>query len=530
MHAAGIPLQASIGAEIHERRFAKTGETLFANDQNHVAPAGGFLHVKRATLREVSILAFAADSTSSVTIAAALKGRTEMSTTEVHEETTEQPDATQTERLRAAACIRAAAGHADIAAKAVELGWDETKTEVTVLRAERAHAPMIRSGGRVADGDVLCAGLCLNAGLSESFLSEQFTPQVMNQATSLEARGTTIHTILRAVARSAGNPLPEGKLTASDVRQAFEASLQLRASGFSTISLPGVLGNTVGRILLESYRMPDSVARKISKASSLSDFKVGATSYRLSSIGSLEKLPPGGEIKHGSLGEDSFTSKLETYAKMLTIDRQTIINDDLDAMASIPRLFGRMAALSLELATFELLLSNPSNFFSAGNLNYVEGATTNLSLESLGALMQKFADQVDADGKPVLLVPRYLVVPTSLAAVAKQLVSSLELVGSTTADALKPAGNPFVGSLEVLTSPYLNNTSIPGSSAVAWYLFGSPNDLAAISISYLDGKQSPTIETAEVDFHQLGISLRCYHDWGVSMEDHRAAAKSKGSV
>ncbi len=106
----------------------------------------------------------------------------------------------------------------------------------------------------------------------------------------------------------------------------------------------------------------------------------------------------------------------------------------------------------------------------------------------------------------------------------------MELVGSTTADTLKPSGNPFNKSLEVLTSPYLANVTYTGYSATAWHLFADPADVAAVEIAYLNGVQSPTIESAEADFNTLGVQMRVYFDFGVAFQDPRGATKSKGAA
>lgn len=182
----------------------------------------------------------------------------------------------QADRLRAASVPTWLADAPDLIAKAIGEGWNKercelenlrafrSRTEIEQLRGERAKAPAIHHGVSAPEADVLCAGLCLNAGMAESFVGEHFDERTMNRAVSREGRTTTFQTVLRAVARAAGNPLPEGKLTAADVRQAFEANLQLRASGFSTLSIPGVSGNAATKSLLSGYRAVNAIAPVLS--------------------------------------------------------------------------------------------------------------------------------------------------------------------------------------------------------------------------------------------------------------------------
>jgi hypothetical protein len=49
-------------------------------------------------------------------------------------------------------------------------------------------------------------------------------------------------------------------------------------------------------------------------------------------------------------------------------------------------------------------------------------------------------------------------------------------------------------------------------------------------MAFLNGQESPTIETAEADFNVLGIEMRGYHDFGCALQDPRGGVKMKGEV
>jgi hypothetical protein len=76
----------------------------------------------------------------------------------------------------------------------------------------------------------------------------------------------------------------------------------------------------------------------------------------------------------------------------------------------------------------------------------------------------------------------------------------------------------------------LANTNYTGNSAKAWYLMTDPNDLPLIEVAFLNGQEAPTIETADADFNVLGVQMRGYHDFGVALQDPRAATKCKGEA
>ncbi|OHB82969.1 MAG: hypothetical protein A2V98_07455 [Planctomycetes bacterium RBG_16_64_12] len=79
-------------------------------------------------------------------------------------------------------------------------------------------------------------------------------------------------------------------------------------------------------------------------------------------------------------------------------------------------------------------------------------------------------------------------------------------------------------------SRYLSNSQYTGYSSKAWYLLSDPNDLPVIEVAFLNGQESPTIETADADFNVLGIKLRGYHDLGCALQDPRAGIRAKGEA
>ena len=49
-----------------------------------------------------------------------------------------------------------------------------------------------------------------------------------------------------------------------------------------------------------------------------------------------------------------------------------------------------------------------------------------------------------------------------------------------------------------------------------------------IEVAFLNGVKRPTVESADADFNVLGIQMRGFFDFGVSLQDHRGGVKSKG--
>ncbi|MCC7409360.1 MAG: Mu-like prophage major head subunit gpT family protein [Phycisphaeraceae bacterium] len=298
-------------------------------------------------------------------------------------------------------------------------------------------------------------------------------------------------------------------------------------AALSNIDIGGILSSVANKFLLEGFFSVERTWRNICAVRSVGDFKT-VTSYRLIGADQYEQVAPGGELKHGTLGQETYSNKADTYGLLLGIDRRDIINDDLGAISTVPRKLGRGSGLKINDVFWTIFLNNAA-FFATGNKNYLSGANTALGIDAMSAVEQAFSDQVDSDGKPIGVLPAVLLVPTSLSAMATQLFKSLE-IRDTTANTKTPVANPHQGKFRAEVSRYLGNSKFAGNSQKAWYLLADPADLAVIEVAFLNGQESPTIETAEADFNVLGVQMRGYHDFGVALQDPRGGVKAKGEV
>jgi len=416
-----------------------------------------------------------------------------------------------------------------IAAHAVEQNWSVDKTELEAMRKGRAKGPAIHMAGEEEIlGKPLEASLCLSAGISEDTLKKHYDEKTLNMANSLELRGAGLHTLMYEVIRATGKYVRPGRVNNAVIRAALDADRELRASGgFSNVSMSGTLSNVANKALLESYFAVPVVSNQICSQVDHSDFKQH-TRYRMTGSGKLEKVGPTGELKHTELSDQTYSNQIDTVGRMITLNRQQLTNDDLGAFLQIPKVLGRMTALSVEEAVFSLVLSNLNSFFHANNKNLATGAGSALSISGLTAQLLLFRQQVDADGKPIVLAPSILLVPAALEVLAGQLFKDQFVNETTTANKSSPNSNPHAGKYRPVVSPYLDNPAMTGYSATGWYLFGNPNDIAAVELAYLMGARTPTIESAETDFNVLGMQWRCYFDFGVAFQDHRAATKANG--
>ena len=127
------------------------------------------------------------------------------------------------------------------------------------------------------------------------------------------------------------------------LRFAFGKNLQ---AAFSTIDIGGILSNVANKFLLEGFFSVERMWRNLTSVRNVSDLKT-VTSYRLVGKEHYVQVAPGGDLKHGTLGELAYTNKADTYILLLSIDRRDIINDDRGAIITIPRKLGRGSGLKI---------------------------------------------------------------------------------------------------------------------------------------------------------------------------------------
>jgi hypothetical protein len=293
-------------------------------------------------------------------------------------------------------------------------------------------------------------------------------------------------------------------------------------SAFSTINLPGIVGNVANKILLQAFVDVDATYEKVADQADFENFHLHSI-YRLDHLGEFAIVPRDGEIKHGRLDQTAYTNKLETYGQIISLNRQDIVNDDIQAFRSLTSQLARKARISVERALYSQINEVVDSFFSLANGNRL--TTTPLDIVGVGAAEAALLSMADAGGDPIYAAPRYVLVPPQLKAVADMIFVSDTIMQLSSTSKI-PTANVFKGRFEVLSSPFLSSASIPGSSAGAWYLLANPDVLPSFQVCYLSGRRSPWIETSDTKFSLLGMSMRAIFDFGVARLDPRGAVKA----
>lgn len=300
--------------------------------------------------------------------------------------------------------------------------------------------------------------------------------------------------------------------------------MQLVGAAFthSSSDFGNVLADVANKSMLKGYEEAQETFQLWTQTGVLSDFKVNKR-VGLNDFKSLRKVQEGAEYKYITIGERGENIVLATYGELFSITRQAVINDDLSAFTRIPRLMGDAARRTIGDLVYAILTDNPTMsdgvaLFHANHNNYVTGASTALSVDSLTTARTSMRKQKLDKGKALNIRPEFLIVPAALETTATKLMADTVLPGASNGES-----NPVSGMAQVISEARLDD-----ASATAWYLAaGSMYD--TIEVAYLDGNQNPFMDQMD-GWSVDGTSFKVRIDAGVAPLDYRTMYKSKGAA
>ena len=269
--------------------------------------------------------------------------------------------------------------------------------------------------------------------------------------------------------------------------------MDLREAG-STSDFPNILGNVMNRKMLDWAQTVPDVWRKYVQIGDLADFRPATT---IVGYEAEDLLPIGeeGAYQDSKLADASFQIQLGTYGRAFSINRNVIINDDLNYIRQQPRRFGRAAARSIAMFVARTLLEgNPNTFdgnalfHEASHVNNSTGGTSALSDANIKTGITRMRNQTVL-GVYQTMTPKLLLVPPALEFQARQIINSALIMAvgiPTTAVATMGNANLLQNALEIVVDPFL-------TVATQWYILADPTDAAPIAVAFLNGKQTPDL-------------------------------------
>lgn len=293
-----------------------------------------------------------------------------------------------------------------------------------------------------------------------------------------------------------------------------------RAAINSTSTFPAIMSNLADKSVMNGFNEAETTFQIWAGKGSNRDFKEAAR-VALSEAGNLELVPEGGQFPQDVFGEASARTKVATYGKIFSLTRQAIINDDLGLFSKIATKYGSAAKRLVNKMVYAQLtgtvkMQDNVALFDAKHGNV---ATTGeaLSLKAIAKAITAMRRQKGiTDAANLNITPKYLVVPPELEVTAYQIVNSTAAVDGANSGVV----NPYKGRFVVVADAELTDPD-------AWYLVADANQHDTIEVTYLNGVETPRLETRQ-GFDVDGIEYKVAFDVGVDAIDFRGLYKNAG--
>lgn len=343
----------------------------------------------------------------------------------------------------------------------------------------------------------------------------------------LARNGITVdkpHAAARDFAGASIKDIAQASLTRAGRRaDDFDAAGIIKAAQ-TTSDFPAILENVAEKALINGLESEGTATHRNTWTTegSVGDFK-RASRVALGDQPDLEYLPEGGEIKNGNVTEHGAEYvQLESYARIVSISRKALINDDLGALTRTPRAMGMAAARKESDIVYGLLANNPAMrdgeaLFSAAHGN-LAGSGSGITVESIGqarAAMRK--QRSPGAGSFLNVAPTFLIVGADRETEANKLMTQLQ------ADSTANAVPSWITALTLVVDPRIDEFT-----GGAWFIAGNPRSHDVFEVSYLNGRNTPLIEENE-DFRTATMEWRVMFDFGATALDWRAIYMNPGA-
>lgn len=323
---------------------------------------------------------------------------------------------------------------------------------------------------------------------------------------ALELRGFTMTELARECLRYSGKP------TSGD-------GMTMIGRAFTTSDFPAILADVAHKAVLRGAEEANETFAAWVGEANASDFKTH-TGVALDSFSSLDLVPEGGEYKYGQTSDRGVPYSVATYGKLFAVTRQAVVNDDLNALTTIPALMGRAAMRTVGNIVYDLLLKNDAladgiPLFAAAHKNLAANGDT-VDVATFGAGVTAMGTHRDGNGAILNLRPAYLIVPIALQAQAFQLLHG-QVIGT---QAQPNVPNPWANSVVPVPEGRLD-----GHGALAWYIAAAKG--FSVNVAWLHGNKVPRVEQRQ-GWNIDGAEYKVGIDAGAFVADWRGLYKNPG--
>lgn len=298
-----------------------------------------------------------------------------------------------------------------------------------------------------------------------------------------------------------------------------------------------VLGDSITRRMVAEYQQPNLQTWRqiVSSVVPINDFRT----QRIDRIGGYGVLPT---VNQGqpyqpltSPANEEVTYALAKRGGTEDVTLEMIANDDVRAIARIPKKLGLAAAQTVYRYVWDAVVTNATIYdstalFTTGHGNYVNsGSGSALSQSALSAARVLMTSQTAYGDSTdyIAPTPRFLVFVNDLEELAFQLVTS--------AVALPTPANTPPNSTGAANTPNLHQGLIPirldyPASTTAWWTIADPNMIPTFEMGFYLGRQDPELFTQSDPtvgsvFNADKVTYKIRHIYNGGVLDYRGFCK-----
>lgn len=297
----------------------------------------------------------------------------------------------------------------------------------------------------------------------------------------------------------------------------------------TTGSFPNLLMDASNKTLLAAYaEAPYTWSLWARQAGSVADFK-NINRIRYSEAASLSVVPENDQYSESRMSDEKESYSVEKYGKVSTVSWETIVNDDLDALARTPAMMGIAARRTQNEKVYDVLTANANMadgnaLFSSAHSN-VASVGGSPSVSSLNDAYTSMMTQTGVDGQTIINVePAFIIGPPSLRGTILQLLGSFSdpVAGGTN------AGNANSLNIHQNVLTPIIEPQLESSSATQWYMCASNSLIDTVEIAFLQGEEAPVLES-EYDMKRDCYFYKVRQTFGVKAIDWRGLYRNAGA-
>lgn len=331
----------------------------------------------------------------------------------------------------------------------------------------------------------------------------------------------------------------------------------------STSDFQHLFGDILDRQILANYQQQPVRWGRIARRGRVRDFRQVKRYTLDGGEAVLDEVQEHDEYPAADLTDNFYSYSVTKKGRRIPLSWESMINDDLDAFASIPNRLGNAARRSEERFVTSLFATDGgprSSFFSSTNKNLIHSSTYGnvpdnppLDVQGLQYAFEVLGRQVDQDGGPILVEGVTLWVPPALEVPANNIVNATEITTATgsTSDATSSGeqdqlrvANWLSNRVSIEVDPWLPILD-PTNGSTAWYLFADPDvGRPAMEVGFLTGHETPELfqkssnqtrvgggmaDPMDGDFDTDAVEWKLRHVFGGTLMDPKSAVASKGT-